>query len=230
MRRKFGLVVAMLACFLFLTAGAFADVLTPGSGTGSPDVFSSLGAGTIVAQATDSYTMSTSGTGILYTAVYKVTATGYLDFLYQVSVTSGDANELVVANFFPAIWGGVSPSADVGYLNITNPNTVVGAPFQAVTVNHGPPSGVNWPGPAGTPNINFENLNGGYAVLPGQTSYVEVIETQNTNYSAGLAAVEDNLNSGNLAAFEPVPEPASIALFGSGLLGLVGFARRRFLK
>jgi len=38
----------------------------------------------------------------------------------------------------------------------------------------------------------------------------------------------DQVPNGRVGPITVVPEPGSITLFGTGLLGLVGFARRRF--
>jgi hypothetical protein len=49
-----------------------------------------------------------------------------------------------------------------------------------------------------------------------------------TKGACGTFCINDNPNTSNLnVALEPVPVPAAVWLFGSGLIGLVGLARRK---
>ena len=64
--------------------------------------------------------------------------------------------------------------------------------------------------------------NGGTTTVNDSDGNTYTLTLENTLYTQCFDDVEGKLTQ--------VPEPASIAMLGSGLLGLAGFARRRFSK
>ena len=71
-------------------------------------------------------------------------------------------------------------------------------------------------------------------LLAGQTTDLLVIKTNATSFIAAPVNLQEFNNIATAEGFGPTvasaPEPSSLVLFGSGLLGLVGLLRRKLLK
>jgi len=151
-------------------------------------------------------------TGTLTFAVYRESATGFLDFLYQYhnDPSARDPVERLSLTDFASV------SADVTHLTTTPTGFASGTVVpQLATRSFGAGSVVAFDFP--TPN----------SISPGQTTEALVVHTNATQFELGTT----NLIDGGIASVvtrgpRSAAEPATFMLFAGCLLGLIGFAAR----
>ena len=198
-------------CLVFATA-ASANTIGPG-GSGAPDILSPTGA-IIGDTGVLNFTTGPFLTGTTREIVIRDSITGDLDFIYAIHNNSTSTDG--VGRSTTAAFTGFT--TDVGYNLGLSPDLLGYSPTIApLTVDRslaGDTVGFNFGPPLGFP--------------PGASSYDLIVETNAHYYTAGVLNFIDGGVAG-VPGFAPTstPEPASLALMGTGIVFCARLLRRK---
>jgi len=217
------LALAVTAALGAIPNVARADILAiGGTNVGAPTTVAAFFGGTLVASNSGPVGTATF-TGTAITAVYQSNAGsggpcnatgGCLDFYYQIQTVAGGTdgpNRESFFNFGTFITDVFQVSTNAGLL----------AGFVNGTINA---TSSDRSATGVTVGANYANS----IFTPGTSSLIYVIRTNATLFTAGVFGVIDGGVS-QINSFSPtaVPEPSTVALLATGLIGLVGYTRRR---
>ena len=210
----------MLLTFLFLCPYAFATPVTvenwsfeSSSGTEHPGNQGTWYNGDIAGwdHSGDAYWGIWAPTGPSYTM--DVPDGDYIGFLHQGSIRQ-TTNHLIEANNVFSLSMDIGNRSDMAFpeysVNLMAGDTILD-------------SGSVLPGEG-----LFSNLTLSYTAREGDLNIGRLLGIE--IISEGVQLNFDNVRLSNDASPSPAPEPATMLLLGSGLLGLVGFGRKKLFK
>jgi hypothetical protein len=231
--KKFNFLLMVTTAVVCCVSSASANVLGPGgcAGLGTllcPGIVTDFGTDpgffpTNVQANTGLETFTSVGgrfSGTVDEVVALDSGTNALDFIFQVhnNPSSLDAIDGISSGLFDSF------ATDVGFSS-TVFITLMGSGIRFPSDDTRSSSG-------NTVGFDFSFASG--ELMAGETTDLLVIKTNATSFSSGTV---DLLSSGDFTSagvFAPspstVPEPGSLVLFGSGLLGLAGVLRRKLKR